>query len=226
MPIHLNLLAEDQAAEDLRRRDPTKRALWVGGLLLSVMLVWAAWLQARTMVALGALGKVEKQINIRTNEFQQVLDFQNKTGDATVKLLKLHQLATNRFLNGTLLNALQQTTVDNVQLLRLKVDQNYVFTDEIKAKPSGSGRTLPPKPATCTERITLTLEGKDFSPNPEKSDAVDRFKLKIADHPYFQATLGRTNEVRLIALSPPQNLPDSRPFVQFTLECRFPENTR
>ena len=33
MPIRLNLLAEAQAAEDLRRRDPVKRALWLARLM-------------------------------------------------------------------------------------------------------------------------------------------------------------------------------------------------
>ncbi len=226
MYIHLNLLAEAQAAEELRRRDPVKRALWLAGVLASVMLLWAGWLQARTLMARSALGKVEKDISARTDGFQEVLEFQNKSGDVEMKLTRLHQLATNRFLNGNLLNALQQTIVENVQLLRVKVDQNYVITEATKSKTLDSGRVVAAKPATCTERIALTLEGKDFSPNPEKSDAVIRFKREIGEHPYFQAKLGKTNEVRLLFLSPPLTSPDSRPFVQFTLESRFPEVTR
>jgi hypothetical protein len=111
-----------------------------------------------------------------------------------------------------------------VQLLRLRVDQNYLFTEATKPKTLESGRVLPARPATWTEKIALTLEAKDSSPNP--GDGVNRFKEKIAGHAYFQAALGKTNEVRLTTLSPPQSLPDSRPFVQFTLECRYPEITR
>ncbi len=35
MPIRLNLLAEAQAAEEMRRRDPVKRALWLAGLIIA-----------------------------------------------------------------------------------------------------------------------------------------------------------------------------------------------
>ena len=106
MPIRLNLLAEAQAAEDLRRRDPVKHAIWLAGLLVALMLVWSSGLYLKAMIARRALGRVEGQITVRTNDFQQVLDFRNKTGDIETKLAALVQLATNRFLNGTLLNAL------------------------------------------------------------------------------------------------------------------------
>jgi hypothetical protein len=224
MPIRLNLLAEDQAAEELRRRDPVKRAIWVAGLLVSVMLVWSGWLQFRTMRFHAKLNAVEKNISSRTNEFQQVLDFQNKSVEIESKLAALHQLATNRFLNGTMLNALQQTTTENVQLLRLKMEQIYVLTEEVKKKTTESGRTISGRPATITEKLALILEARDSSPNP--GDEVNRFKEKIASHSYFQGALGKTNEVRLTTLSPPQSQPDGKPFVQFTLECRYPEKTR
>jgi len=225
MPIRLNLLAEDQAAEELRRRDPVKRAVWVAGLLVSVMLVWSGCLQFAILRANAKLNAVNREINSRTNEYQHVLDFQNKSSEINTKLNALHELATNRFLNGTMLNALQQTVTENVQLFRLKVDQAYTFTEETKKKVlPESGRVIPGRPATITEKIALILEAKDSSPNP--GDEVNRFKQNIANQPYFQNALGPANEVRLTTLSPPQNQGDGRPFVQFTLECRFPEKTR
>ncbi|MGC3957234.1 MAG: hypothetical protein QM813_04480 [Verrucomicrobiota bacterium] len=51
MPIRLNLLAEAQAAEELRRNDPVKRALWVSVLLIALVLVWASSLQLKLIVA-------------------------------------------------------------------------------------------------------------------------------------------------------------------------------
>jgi hypothetical protein len=224
MFIHLNLLAEAQAAEEMRRRDPVKRAIWVAGLLVSLMLVWSGWLQFRTMLIGRALGRVESQIGVRTNEFQQVLDYQRKTSDIETKLAALRRLATNRFLNGTMLNALQQTTTENVQLLRLKMDETYVVTEEVKKKTTESGRTIPGRPATITEKLALILEARDSSPNP--GDQRVAFTDALASHPYFQNALGKTNGVRLAFLSQPQSQPDGRPFVQFTLECRYPEKTR
>lgn len=224
MPIRLNLLAEDQAAEEMRRRDPVKRALWLGGLLLAATLVWSGALQVRTLAMGAQLTRLEKDIATRTNDFQEVLAMQNRTRDIESRLAALHRLATNRFLNGNLLNALQQTIVDGVELTRLKVDQAYVVTEATKDKTSPGGRVIRGKPATCTEKIVLTLEARDLSPNP--GDQINPYKQALAAHPYFLSVLGRTNEVRLVALSAPTTSPDGRTFVQFSLECRLPEVTR
>ena len=40
MPIRINLLAEQQAAEDARRRDPVKRTLVIGVTLVVATLMW------------------------------------------------------------------------------------------------------------------------------------------------------------------------------------------
>jgi len=225
MPIRLNLLAEAQAAEELRRRDPVKRALWLAGLLIAVMLLWSGWVQLRTLRTQARLNAVDKDIAIRTNECQQVLEFQGKTIEIETRLAALHRLATNRFLNGNLLNALQQTTIDGVQLIRLKMEHRYTFTEEVKRKTNPSGSVTPARPATATENLTLTLEAKDSSASPGTEEML-RFKDRIASHPYFQNALGKTNEVRLTTYSAPQTAPDGRSFVQFTLECRYPEKVR
>jgi len=47
MAIRLNLLAETQAAEELRRKDPVKRVGWIGALLIAIMLVWSSSLQLK-----------------------------------------------------------------------------------------------------------------------------------------------------------------------------------
>ena len=55
MPIRINLLAEAQALEDLRRRDPVKRASWAGLLLVLLVLVWISSLQLKAMIARGGI---------------------------------------------------------------------------------------------------------------------------------------------------------------------------
>ena len=133
MPIRLNLLAEAQAAEEARRRDPVKRAIWVAALLVVVILVWSSSLQLKAILIHSDVGRLEAQIGAHTNEYRLVLDNQNKTAEIKHKLKALRQLAANRLLNGTLLNALQQTTVDDVQLLRLRLEQTYVYFEGTKA---------------------------------------------------------------------------------------------
>lgn len=223
MPIRINLLAEAQALEDLRRRDPVKRTIWASVFLVCVMFAWWSSLWAKGLWVRGELNHLQSQLAARTNDFQQVLENERKLKETIAKLNALQEMATNRFLYGTLLNAMQHTTVDDVQLLRLRTDQTYAYTDEIKAKTNANSRITPGKPATATEKIILTFEARDSGPNP--GDQVNRFKHALATSPYFASGLGSSNEVRLTSLSPPQFV-DGKPSVQFTLECRYPERTR
>jgi hypothetical protein len=220
MPIRLNLLAEAQATEDLRRRDPAKRVLWAAGLLVASMLVWSSSLFLKGVLAKKDLGAVEIQMNTRTNQYQHVLDSQKKAAEIKMKLGALHQLATNRFLNGTLLNALQQTAAEDVQLVHLKVEQIYVE----EAKPRTEAGKAPAKPASVTEKIIVTLDGKDLSPSGEE---YNKFKDALANNPYFRGALGKTNAVILKSFLPAAASPDpGKNFVQFTFECRYAEKTR
>jgi hypothetical protein len=223
MPIRINLLAEAQALEDLRRRDPVKRAIWVAVFLVIAVLVWSSSLQLKAMIANGELSRVESELNVHTNEYVATQEHQKKLTDARQRLQALHTLSTNRFLSGTLLNALQQTTVDEVQLMRCKVEQLYTLNEAVKAKTNANGRMVPGKPASVTERVAVTLEARDNGANP--GDQVNKFKQTISDFAYFQTAMG-SNEVRLASLSPPQAGVDARAFVLFSLECRYPEKTR
>jgi hypothetical protein len=224
MPIRLNLLAEAQAAEELRRRDPVKRAIWLGALFIAIMLVWSSSLQLKAMLASRELTRDEALMNSHTNEYRVVLDHQRRVGELNDKLLALRQLTTNRFLNGSLLNALQQSSAEDVQLIRLRVDQGYSYTDGVKPR-TNDNRVIPGKPALVTEKIIVSLDGTDSSQSP--GDAINKYKQSVATNTYFQTLLSKTNEVRLAKLSPPQLTPGTgKPSVQFTLECRYPEKTR
>jgi hypothetical protein len=223
MPIRINLLAEAQALEELRRRDPVKRAIWVAAFLVIAVLGWSSSLQLKAMIANGEMSRVEAVVNSHANEYSTVLENQKKLADTSHRLRALQKLSTNRFLNGNLLNALQLTTVDEVRLMRCKVEQLYALSEEVKAKTNSSGRMVPGKPASVAERITVTLEARDNGANP--GDQVNKYKQTVADFPYFR-TVMESNEVRLASLSPPQSGGESRPFVLFSLECRYPEKTR
>lgn len=225
MPIRLNLLAEAQAAEDLRRRDPVKRALFLAGLIIALILVWSSYLQLRASLANSDVIRLEAQIGSHTNEFRQVLDNQKKTVEMNEKLRVLRVLAANRFLNGTLLNALQQTTAEDVQMLRLKVDQLYTVAEGTKTRTNDEGAVIKGRPPTTTEKTVLNLEAIDSSANP--GEQVNRFKSVLATNVYFKGMLTQTNPVSLKNLSPPQVSPvTGKPCVIFTLECRYPEKTR
>ena len=74
MPIRLNLLAEAQAAEETRRRDPVKRAMWISALIIVAILVWSSSLQLQAMLGHSEVSRLEGQINSHTNEYRLALD--------------------------------------------------------------------------------------------------------------------------------------------------------
>ena len=223
MPIRLNLLAEAQAAEDLRRRDPIKRMIFGAVLVVALMLVWWSWLQLRVMVANQHLSQVLAEIQSHTHAYQVVVVGQRKITEAKQNLAALQKLTSSRFLQGNLLEALQHATVSGVQLMRLRVDQNYVAT-LAGASVTNDTVVMPGRPGTVTESIAVSLDARDFSGG--LGDQVNKFKDIIGQQPYFRSALDKTNGVRLTNLSPPQVGPDGKPSVMFTVQCKYPEVTR
>jgi len=222
MPIRINLLAEAQVEEELRRRDPVKRATWMGAFLIFAMIAWSGLILLQTIIAKTDLSRSEGHYSAHTRDYAQVLTNVTKLDIITDKLDALHKLATERFLNGDVLNALQQGTVDNVQLLHFGVDQSFAYNAAVKSEGDDQ---KPSKPATVREKITLKLEAKDTGAKPGES--IDKFKEALAHTSYFQGATSKTNGIRLSsAPSAPQTGPDGRTFVTFMLEFQYPEITR
>jgi hypothetical protein len=222
MPIRINLLAETQAAENLRRRDPVKRFAYIGALLVALALAVSSWFQLKVMLANKDLAQVQAQIASLSKGSQHVQSEQKEISDTKIKLAALQKLTASRFLEGNLLNALQQSMVDGVALTRLRVQQSYQSSKDDTSSDSDS-HTQFKKPATITETIIIALNAQDSSANP--GDQVNKFKDAIANQSYFKTMLDPTNGVLLTSLSAPQSGPDGRPFVSFTVECHYPEFT-
>lgn len=198
MAIKINLLAEARAAEELRRRDPVKRCALGGAFLVVLSLVWFSAKLTQCKVAEGNLARVQTEIDLHTNEYNSVMVNLNKNSDAQKKLEALQQLSNCRFLQGDLLNALQQTAiVPGVQLTHLRVDQ------------------------TVAEKIDLSIDARDSSDNP--SEQVGKFKEAMLQQPYFKTML-ETNGIQLKSLSAPQTGPDGKPYVLFTLDCQYSDH--
>ena len=223
MPIRINLLAEAKAAEDLRRHDPVKRVIYCGAFLVAVALGWSSSIQLEGMLAKKAVTDRRTMIELRTNEYQHVMISQQKVAEAKQKLELLKKFTNSRFLQGNLLNVLQQAHVDGVRLMRLRVDQKYIYKEGTPPQNNAHG-TTPGRPGTVTEKIVVSLEARDSGANP--GDQVNKMKDAVANQPYFKAALNKTNGVQLINLSASQLGPDGKPYVPFTLECIFPEVTR
>ena len=227
MPIRINLLAEQQAADELRRRDPVKRATWVGAFLVGAMAAWSGYLQVKLMAATSEASRYESEWKKLESDYKKVTANRETVAEVERKWAALQTLATNRFLWANPLNALQfvMVTVDDVQITALKTSQTYAITEAVKPSTNLVGVVSRGKPGTSREKVMFTLDGKDTS--KEAKDPARFYKLQeaINNNPYF-----KTNQVRtqLITQSPDQPDPNNptRRFSTFTLGCEFPEVTR
>jgi hypothetical protein len=233
MPIRLNLLAEAQAAEELRRRDPVKRTLWVAGAVGALLVLWCFVLYGRLMVAGQGYKALQREWSALEKANMQSVAKRRTTIAIENKIAALERLNTNRFLWGNAFNALQQTLVgiEDIQVVRLKTDQTFIVTEEPKphlitnAPPVAASRSVTNKPATATERITMLIEAMDSSTPP--GSQVSKFKETIAAVPFFAESLQKTNGVLLTTLSAPQISPaGGGSFVTFSLQCSFTEKVR
>ncbi|HWD93599.1 MAG TPA: hypothetical protein VG938_14755 [Verrucomicrobiae bacterium] len=225
MPIRINLLAEIQANEEIRRRDPVKRAILAGIGLVAVVLFWITSLLVSKMSAKSEISSLDQQIESGSKEYRQVLDNQKALVDGRQRLVALHQLSTNRFLIGNVLDAVQKSTVENVQLTRFKIDQTYFVSEATKSSTNESGTLVNGKPASATERTGLIINARDTSAVP--GDSIGRFQSALSHNPFLHSLMtSRTNDFRLTTSLTPQSDPDGRIFVAFTLEARLPDKTR
>src|SRR5882762_11485492 len=140
MPIRINLLAEAQAAEEERRKDPVKRGTYVAAFLVCLVVLWAVVLQFRILGANRKLTGLETKWKSIEKSYQVAVDAQRKSNEAEQRLFALQQMTTNRFLWGNVLNAFQHSLngIDDVQVVRFKSEQAYVIAEGTPNKTNGT----------------------------------------------------------------------------------------
>jgi hypothetical protein len=222
MPIRINLLSEQQAAMDARRRDPVRRATWAAGGFLCLLLLWAGYLQLQLMRAAREITGYEARYKEVEPSYIEATNSRSRIQTAQARMYALAALATNRFLWANPLNALQFSLVDDIQAVRLKTEQTVMLTEGTKSVTNTAG-VKRGRPATSRERVLFSLEARDLSSKP--GDQIFRFQEALNGHPYFKTNLKRAE---LTGRSPVQtdSVDPSKSFVLFTLECEYPERTR
>ncbi|MFO1500678.1 MAG: hypothetical protein U1G07_20220 [Verrucomicrobiota bacterium] len=125
MPIRINLLAEQQAAEEARRRDPVKRAIWIGGGLVAAVVLWSVSLQLQLMNARSELTGYETRLQSLEDESKEARQNWTVTSQLERRVSNLQRYSTNRFFCATVLDALQQVMMDDVRLVQLQSQHNY-----------------------------------------------------------------------------------------------------
>ena len=222
MPIRINFLAEEQAADDLRRQDPVKRAI-LGGVVLVVLTLggWGVGL-AKVNGAKSALDAQIADYDKLAPKEKEVIENLRKTADAEHKLGALLRLATNRFSWGPVLNAFQMAALDNVQVTSLKGVQSYVVVAPVPKKDPKDPKEKS-KPGTSTENVVLVVEGYDSGPKAEKG--YIKYKDALANSPYFKENLSKEKNWRFKGI-PEEVEVNGKTVVQFKLEGLYPDKVR
>ena len=200
----------------MRRKDPVKRSIWVGGFIIFIVMLVSVTLQFKIMAARSEVSSLQMSWKRIEKDVQDVNEHRAKKHDIEQKLSALNQFTTNRLLWANALNALQYTPVAEVQLTRIRTEQVFAL-NELPAPKNGE----PAKPSTVTEKTLVWLEGKDYL----NGEQVPKFKQSIANHAYFQEQLQKTNKVQLTSLSAPQT-ESGRSYREFGLQLFFQDKER
>ncbi len=221
MPLQINLLAEQQLEAEMRRKDPVKRGYWIAGLIVALMIVWVFSLKMTLWAASSSTTRAKLELESREKKASQVRTNLVKTADIERRLEALNELAVNRVLWGPMLDALQFSMLDDVQLLTLRVRQKYSVDPGVRANARAGIKEVP---ASSKEQIVLYIDAKCYA----AEDEIMQFKRNIQNHPNFKGIFTNDSSVRLTPPSLRQVDPadSARTFVTFSLECYYPEKVR
>jgi hypothetical protein len=223
MAIRINLLAEEQAAEERRRKNPVKLAIWVGSFFVAVVLCWILELQLEIRVSKKTHDVIAQSLTDKATRYAAVTNNMAKMVLTEEKLQALNRLATNRFFWAPVLNALQQTVIDDIQVTRITGTQKYA---KEAARIIGAGPTAKRLPGLTSESVSLFVDAKDFNPNTEN---YNKFKETLCNYDFFVKNLGRKDGFILDGTlsAPSVEVSDpSRQFVVFRLASHWPEIKR
>jgi len=232
MPIRINLLAEAQAAEELRRKDPIKRAIVAAVVVVVVVLAYIGLLISQGMEKKKELARLNKRWAEIKPRFDQIKRNATFSADAQWKASMLQEYSTNRFLWATVLNALAQVATNsfatNVQLSRLVAEQDFVTAPAVKAVTNTAGKIITPaRPAGIAERDKVLIFARDYGRDIDEN--YNKFKDALAEHPFFKAILetgGKGARLLDVTSRKTDQTDPTKTYMEFVIECQFTQRIR
>jgi hypothetical protein len=232
MPIRINLLAETQAEEELRRKDPVKRIILGAVGLVIVVIAWTGTLVWQAKAKESELAATRQKLEQLKPRHEQIKRNDLLAVEARQKIERLHYYATNRFLWAPVLNALAQVCTNsfatNITFNRLQTDQQFVELPAVKAVTNAAGQVITPaRPEGIGERNRIVVEARDYG--QEVDNNYKKFQDAVTEAPFFKGLLdprnpATLNNLTLGAADPLQ--PGSRPFRTFVMQFQFAEKFR
>ncbi|MGZ5505938.1 MAG: hypothetical protein ACXWKG_19970 [Limisphaerales bacterium] len=171
--------------------------------------------------------RLERDWTIKEPKFKVLLATQERTDRLQTLLDGLDRYSTNRFLWANALNAIQHSTINDIQVTRIRGDQTYdIVRGESATNNTPNGPVITRKPGISTERIRLVVEARDFD---NQSQTWTKYKESLAKNAYFKRHLKRGEGFVLDGTqSAPARDPldPSHEFVSFSLVSHLPEVKR
>src|SRR5688500_17394266 len=115
MPIRINLLAEQQSAEEARRKDPIKRTLIFGSIAIGLMLIWVLMLHMQLKARRSEMANLDLDFKKVDEKATVVCSIQAEAGDFETRLVAMERYSTNRVLWANLLDAFQKVILDPIR---------------------------------------------------------------------------------------------------------------
>lgn len=213
----IDLLAEQKEEEEMRSRDPMKRGYAIAASLVALMAIWYGFVLFLSLQAGGEIKKLNAEFSGLQPKFAGADADVKKAAEIDTTLRSLENLSTNRFLWAPALNALQFAVVDNFQVIRIQMAQQYLVTKGTPARTNENERVTRAIPAETTEQTTLTIQAKSVA----KPSAAEKLMETLAQSPWFKANLRSQDPIRLRENQAAQIDPadPNKISILFTVEC-------
>lgn len=214
----IDLLAEQKEADEMRSKDPMRRAYGLAASLLGIMIVWLGYVLFDSQQVGSRINKLNAEMAALQTRFSGADADAKKAAEAETMLRGLESLASNRMLWAPALNALQFAVVDNMQVIRIQIAQQYSQTKGTPAVTNQTTKSVTRAiPDETTELTIMTIQAKSSA----KPSAAESFMEALAESPWFKANLRSQSPIRLKENQAAQidAADPNKMSILFTVEC-------
>jgi len=212
-------MAEAQALEEARRRNPVKLGIWIGGFLVALMGLWIGNVEMKVYFAKNDLAGLNQRWKDAEGKFNSVTTQEALLAAVQGKTNALNYLRTNRFYWGSVLNALQYTVVTNIVVTHVWGVQTF----EREPNRVVQGRTYP---GTATlEKVKLFIAGKDYT----AAEGYKNYEDALNHFDFFAKQMGGREGFTIEGAPGPKvpvALGSHEEYRAFTLTNQFPDLRR
>jgi hypothetical protein len=188
----LNLLAERDELQTERNSNSLRTTIFACTALIAAVVGWGGFQHVRA-------GQIEQEIAAKrfatsklTKKAEEAVAASVKVAETRETLNAITGQAKARFLFGPALSAMQELPLNNIELQKLKIQEEVVQTAVSRAYTNHNKKAIAALPARTIMRNTLVLEAKQPG-----SASVEPLLTSIKEQQWFRTSLRRVDPVLL-----------------------------